>query len=141
VRPGVPVFDLLNGAASGSNGGQPRHELEGQLGYTRSGFGLRVSADWKSATRVDDGTPAGDLDFSEIATLNLRLWDNFGAQPSVVRRWRWLRGARATLEVNNLFGEIQTVRNALGEVPPSYRPAYLNPTGRTVQLSLRKLFF
>ncbi len=140
-RPGVPAFDLLNGAASGSSGGQARHELEGQLGYTRSGFGARFSADWKSGTRVDGGTPAGDLDFSDLATLNMRLWDNFGAQPTVVRRWRWLRGARATLEVNNLFDERQTVRNALGQIPLSYLPAYLNPTGRTVQLSLRKLFF
>jgi hypothetical protein len=141
ARPGFPAFDLLNGAASGSNGGQVRHELEGQLGYTRSGLGLRFSADWKSATKVDGGTPAGDLDFSEIATLNMRLWDNFGAQPAVVRRWRWLRGARATLEVNNLFNEIQTVHNALGQAPLSYLPAYVNPTGRTVELSLRKLFF
>ena len=34
IAPGVPVIDLLNGGAIGS-GGQSRHELEAQAGYTQ----------------------------------------------------------------------------------------------------------
>jgi len=33
------------------------------------------------------------------------------------------------------------VHDATGQTPLSYQPAYLNPAGRTVSLSVRKLFF
>jgi hypothetical protein len=138
---GSPTLDLLNGGATGSGGGQVRHELEGQLGFTKSGFGVRVSADWKSSTRVEGGTQASDLSFSQIGTLNLRLWDNFGAQPKVVKAHPWLRGARLTLEANNIFDSRQTVHDGAGTTPLAYLPGYVNPTGRVVELSVRKLFF
>jgi hypothetical protein len=141
AAPGLPALDLLNGGAVGAGGGQFRHEVEGQLGWFKSGFGVRVSANWKSATKVEGGTPASDLDFADLGTLNLRLWDNFGAQPELVRKWRWLRGSRVTFEVVNLFDTRQGVRDALGATPLAYQPAYLNPAGRTVQIHLRKLFF
>jgi len=32
------------------------------------------------------------------------------------------------------------VRNALGEVPFSYQPDLLEPLGRTIEISFRKLF-
>ncbi len=138
---GVPTLDLLNGGATGSSGGQYRHELEGQLGFTKSGFGIRTSADWKSATKVEGGTQASDLSFSQIGTLNLRLWDNFGSQPKVVKAHPWLRASRLTLEANNLFDTRQTVHDGTGTTPLAYLPGYINPTGRTVELSIRKLFF
>ncbi len=139
---GAPPLDLLNGAAAGGSGGQVRHEVEGQLGYLKNGLGLRFSADWKSATKVEGGPlPTSDLTFSDIGTINFRAWDNFGAQPAVVRRWRLLRGTRLTLEVNNLLDTRQSVHDATGATPLSYLPAYLNPEGRVIELSVRKLFF
>jgi phosphoribosylformylglycinamidine (FGAM) synthase PurS component len=33
------------------------------------------------------------------------------------------------------------VRDAAGATPISYQPAFLDPLGRTVRISLRKLFF
>lgn len=141
ARPGAPVFDLLNGASVGTGGGQVRHEIEGQLGFTRFGFGVRFSADWKSATLVDGGSPATDLAFSDIGTVNLRLWNNFAVQRSILQRWPILRGTRLTLEATNLLDTRQSVRDATGLTPLSYQPAYLDPSGRVVQLSLRKLFF
>lgn len=140
VRRGGPRFDLLNGGASGSAGGQPRHEVEAQMGYLKSGLGARLSADWKSATRVD-GTGSGPLDFSDLATVNLRLFDNLGAQPDMVKAMPWARGVRLTLAVNNLFDARQSVRDANGRTPLSYQPAYLDPAGRVVTIGLRKLFF
>ena len=140
VRRGGPLFDLLNGSASGSAGGQPRHEVEAQLGYLKSGLGMRLSADWKSATRVD-GAVNGPLDFSDLATVNLRLFDNLGAKPEVVKALPWARGVRLSLAVTNLFDARQSVRDATGRTPLSYQPAYLDPTGRVMTVSLRKLFF
>lgn len=144
VRPGVPVLDLLHGAAAGSAGGQSRHEVEFQLGYLKSGIGVRISADWKSATRVDGGgagSTSGPLSFSDLATVNLRLFDNLGAQPAIVKAAPWVRGMRLSLSVNNLFDARQSVHDATGRTPSGYQPAYLDATGRVVQVSLRKLFF
>src|SRR3546814_9147567 len=38
IAPGVPELDLLNGDATGSSGGQPRHELNARLGYVNTGL-------------------------------------------------------------------------------------------------------
>jgi hypothetical protein len=143
VRPGGPVLDLLNGAAAGNTGGQPRQEIEAQLGFTLYGFGARLSADWKSGTMVKGGTgaPADNLTFSDIGTINLRLFDNLGQQRSVVKAYPWLRGSRITLSVNNLFDERIQVHDGTGATPLNYQSAYLDPAGRTVTLSLRKLFY
>ncbi|MFI4936615.1 MAG: TonB-dependent receptor [Caulobacterales bacterium] len=142
VAPGGPALDFLNGSPAGATGGQPRQEIEAQAGFTLKGFGARLSADWKSGTTVVGGFgPAGSLTFSDIGTINLRLFDNLGQQRSVVQRYRWLRGARVSLAINNLFDERQRVRDGTGATPVSYQGAYLDPVGRTVSLGFRKLFF
>jgi iron complex outermembrane receptor protein len=143
VRPGGPLLDLLNGSPSGSSGGQPVHQVQVQMGYTLNGWGARASASWVSGTTVEGGaaSPSGNLTFSDLATLNLRLFANLGQMRDVVRRHPWLRGSRVTLNLVNLFDARQQVRDAAGLTPLSYEPAYLNPAGRTVSLSLRKLFF
>jgi len=46
-----------------------------------------------------------------------------------------------TLAVDNLFNQRQDVRDAAGNTPVAYQPAYLDPMGRTVKLTIRKLFF
>jgi iron complex outermembrane receptor protein len=53
----------------------------------------------------------------------------------------WLRGMRVTLSVDNVFNTRQRVTDASGAVPNTYQPDYLDPLGRTVRLSVRKLFF
>ena len=143
VRPGGPVLDLLGGAAAGSAGGQYQHEIEAQLGYTLNGYGLRLSADWKSATVVRGGASGstGDLDFSDIGTVNLRLWDNFAQQRDMVKRYPFLRGVRVTFNAVNLFDQRIQVRDTAGPTPLVYQPAYLDPVGRTVSLSIRKLLY
>jgi iron complex outermembrane receptor protein len=141
IRPGLPVLDLLNGAAAGNSGGQPRHEVEVQAGITRKGMGARLSADWKSATTVRGATSSGDLNFSDIAKINLRLFADLGAQRNLVQKRPWLRGSRVTFSVTNLFDQRVEVRDAAGLTPASYQSAYLDPAGRVVKLSFRKLFF
>ena len=143
LRPGGPRLDLLDGAPAGGTGGQYAQELEAQLGYTLNGYGLRLSADWRSSTVVRGavtGAP-GDLDFSDIGTMNLRLWDNIAQQRDVVRRYPILRGTRVTLNVINLLDDREHVRDTAGATPLIYQPDYLNPVGRTISLSLRKLFY
>ncbi|WP_277981572.1 TonB-dependent receptor [Sphingomonas phyllosphaerae] len=138
-----PVLNLLDGDAIGSAGGQPRHELEGQAGYTNNGLGARISVNYQSATRVNGGTAAAPetLDFGSIATANLRLFADLGGRIDWVRAHPWMRGARVSLQLDNLFNTRQRVTDQAGEVPIGFQPGYLDPIGRTVRLSLRKLFY
>lgn len=146
IRDGVPVLDLLDGSATGSRGGQPRHEIEARAGIGKNGFGARLSVNWQSATRVL-GDPSGattspdDLFFSSLATINLRLFADLGQRRDLVRRAGWLRGARISLAVNNLADTRIDVRDRSGAVPLGYQRDLLDPLGRTLTLSFRKLFF
>ncbi len=143
IRDGLPALDLLNGGATGSSGGQPRHEVQVQAGISRDGLGARLSGNWQSATFVNGtaGTPATDLHFSSLATLNLRLFANLGTQPELLVHHPWLRGTRVTFEFNNMLDQRQRVTDGTGVTPLSYQPGLVDPLGRTVKLSLRKVFF
>jgi hypothetical protein len=144
IRPGVPELDFLDGSAAGSRGGRPRHEVELQAGLFKNGLGARINANWQSATFVRGGPVAGgtgdDLFFDDFATVNLRLFADLGLQ-SFARGNRFLRGTRVSLSIDNLFDARQQVRDSLGATPLSYQPGYLDPLGRSVRLSVRKLFF
>jgi hypothetical protein len=143
IRPGVPLLNLLDGAAAGATGGQPIQQISAQMGLTMNGWGARTSVSWQSGTTVEGGaaSPSGTLTFSDLATVNLRLFANLGQMRNVVMRHPFLRGVRVTLAANNLFDERMQVRDAAGLTPLGYEPALLNPAGRTVSLSVRKLFF
>lgn len=140
IRPGLPVLDLLDGGALGSGGGSPRHQVDLQTNFTRAGLGVAMNAKWKSATHVDGGAAGENLEFEDFATVNLRLFADLGAQP-IAREHRWLRGARATLSIDNLFDARQDVRTPAGVTPISYQPDIMDPVGRSVRLTVRKLIF
>jgi hypothetical protein len=139
IRPGLPELDYLDGEAVSSFGGRPRHELEAQAGWSNNGLGARLSGNWRSGTRVESGEN-GDLRFSPLATFNLRLFANLGERLDLVARHPWLFGTSARLEFRNLLDSKPKVRDASGEVPYSYQQDLLDPLGRTVTISIRKLF-
>lgn len=146
IRPGVAELDFLDGSAAGNRGGRPRHEVELQAGLYRNGLGARLTGNWQSGTFVRGGPDgrggtSGDLFFSDLATVNLRLFADLGAQRGLVRRHRWLRSTRVTFSVDNVFDSRPSVRDASGATPLSYQPDYLDPLGRTVRIGIRKLFF
>lgn len=142
IAPGIPKLDLLNGDAVGSSGGQPRHEIEARAGYSNNGLGARLSLNWESGTHVD-GALGGTsrLDFGDLATANLRLFANLGQMPKLVTAHPFLRGTQVSLSVNNILNSRRSVTDATGATPLRYQPAYLDPVGRSVMLSIRKLFF
>jgi hypothetical protein len=143
ARPGGPVLDLLGGAPATGSGGQYRNEVELQFGMLLSGIGGRMSVDWRQGTRVTGlaGAATGDLNFSDLTTINFRLFDNFTQQKAVMKRYPWLRGSRLALNVNNLLDQRVRVRDGSGATPLGYQGPYLDPAGRTITLSFRKLFF
>jgi len=139
IAPGLPEIDFLRGDAASQTGGTPRHLVQAQGGWFNNGLGARVTANWRSGTTVD--TLAGDnLRFSPLATFDLRLFANPGDVPEVALKHPWLRGTQVRLEVNNIFNSRPQVRDASGNVPLNFQSDLLNPLGRTIMISFRKLF-
>ena len=139
IRSGLPELDYLHGDSLGSTGGRPRHEVEAQAGWSNNGLGARLSADWRSGSRVDS-TTGDDLRFSPLATFDLRLFANPGERFDLVSKHPWLRGTQLRFEVENLLDSKPRVRDAFGDVPTSYQSDLLDPLGRTISISFRKLF-
>jgi hypothetical protein len=139
IVPGGPVLDYLHGDAAGSGGGTPRHNVQAQLGYFNNGLGARIGANWQSATNVNALT-GDNLHFSPVGTFDLRLFANPGDIPEVVVKHPWLRGTQVRFEITNVFDSKPRVHDASGIVPLNYQPDLLNPIGRTIMISFRKLF-
>lgn len=142
IRDGLPELDLLNGDVVSGSGGRPAHEITARMNLFKDGIGGWLSGSWQSATRVNGagGDGSSDLRFSDLAKVNLRLFVELDQQQRLMTAMPWLKGARLSFGVDNLFNARQKVRNALGDVPLGYQPDYLDPMGRTVRIGFRKMF-
>ncbi|MEO5973518.1 MAG: TonB-dependent receptor, partial [Sphingomicrobium sp.] len=138
IRPGLPVLDYLGGEAA-DGGARSRHQVEVDAGWFNNGLGARLSADWRSGSTVRGGR-SGTLDFAPLATVDVKLFANLGERFDLVAKYPWLRGSQVRLGVDNIFDAKQKVRDAAGFVPVNYQPDLLDPQGRTVMISIRKLF-
>ncbi len=138
IAPGVPTLDLLGGDATGQSGGTPRQSFEVEGGWFNKGIGVRMNGAHQTATSVNAG--GSRLHFSDLTTLNLRLFVNFDQRKSIVQAMPLLKGARLAIRIDNVFNDIQDVRDAGGLVPLRYQPGYIDPVGRTIEISLRKIF-
>ncbi|PZU47389.1 MAG: TonB-dependent receptor [Sphingomonas sp.] len=145
IRDGVQELDLLNGSATGSSGGVSRHLVEARAAINKNGLGARATINWQSGTDVlvNPGGAASseDLFFSDLATVNLRLWADLNQRFGLIRKAPWLRGTRISLGVDNLFDQRLSVHSRSGDTPINYQPDLIDPVGRRVEVSIRKLFF
>lgn len=141
LTPGGPVLDQLHGDAL-TGTGVARHTANLDTGGFYRGFGLRVSAAYAGPTHVSASGVPGDLplDFGSLATVGVRFFADLGRMPSVVKKFAFLKGARLSLAVNNLFDGQQKVTDSTGATPLRYQPGYLDPVGRLIKLELRKQF-
>ncbi|MEP3464625.1 MAG: ABC transporter ATP-binding protein, partial [Parasphingorhabdus sp.] len=140
IRPGVQELDLLNGSATGSTGGSPRHEFELSGGWFNNGIGFRLQGEHQSATRVIGGLTGSDLQFSDLTTLNLRIFVNLDDRGNLTERFKFLKGSRIALRFDNIFNDIQDVRDNSGLVPLRYQSGFLDPVGRYIEIDFRKRF-
>lgn len=140
IRDGVDELDLLNGSATGSTGGSPRHEFEVNGGWFNNGIGFRLDAKHQTATRVSGGLTGSDLRFSDLTTVNLRTFINLDDRGNLTEKVPFLKNSRIALKVENIFNDIQTVRDGSGLIPLSYQQGYLDPVGRYVEIDFRKRF-
>ncbi|MGR4890134.1 TonB-dependent receptor plug domain-containing protein [Sphingopyxis sp. LARHCG72] len=139
IRPGVPELDMLNGSATGSNGGSNRHLFELDGGLFNKGMGVRLSAKYDSGSTVT-GSTAGDLKFGDLATFNLRFFVDLNQKPKLTEKLPFLKGSRVRLAVDNIFDAQRKITNANGVVPLNYQPGYIDPLGRYIELEWRKTF-
>ncbi|OAG74695.1 TonB-dependent receptor [Gluconobacter japonicus] len=137
LRSGLPAIDLLNGGTIGGLGGKPKHEVELQAGAYRNGFGVRLDGKWQSGTTTLGSTSAGSLYFSSLATLDVSVFVTLGDMPHWQNR-NWAKNFRIMLSLDNISNTRIHVHNGMGVTPAGYQPAFMDPIGRTVGLSLRK---
>ena len=140
IRSGLPELDLLRGSAIGDNGGAARHALELDASVFHTGIGMRWSGRYDSGSRINAGQGGGTLKFSELATLNTRLFINFDSRPKIVQAAPFLKGFRLALSIDNIFDAQRNIVTGAGIVPLRYQPGYTDPQGRYVEISLRKSF-
>ncbi len=142
IRDGLNPLDRLRGTAVDDNGGTPRHAIELAGGAFLKGYGVRVSGNYRTATRVTGNAAlgSGDLQFSDLATINANFFLDLDSQGSLTKKVKLLKGARIAFRIDNILGDIIDVRDANGAVPISYQPGYLDARGRVFELSLRKRF-
>jgi hypothetical protein len=141
VRDGLPALDLLDGGAIDFRGGRRRHEIEFQAGVFKRGLGARLSANWRSGTMIQGQSGGGDdLAFSGLTSVNLNLFANLGERFGGASAPSWLKGTRATIGISNVFNSRPRIRDSEGSTPLTYQPDYLDPLGRLVAFSLRKVF-
>ncbi|MGA0084448.1 MAG: hypothetical protein EBR00_02495 [Gammaproteobacteria bacterium] len=144
--PNRSVLDLLDGDLLFNDRGSTQQEMELRLSGARNGYGGRLNARWQQGTRVNTGLivsaeqpdPQG-LRFADLTTVDLRLFADLGLQSFASGR-DWLRGARVVVRIDNVFDQRQSVTDSAGLTPANYRPELLDPLGRYIELSVRKLF-
>jgi hypothetical protein len=139
IAPGLPVLDYLGGEAASGGAGRSRHQLEVNGGWFNNGLGTRISANWQSGSEVTGGE-SGTLEFAPLLKVNANVFANLGQRFDLVSKYPVLRGTQVRFSVDNIFDNKQRVRDAAGFVPVNYQPDLLDPQGRTVRLTLRKLF-
>lgn len=137
LRNGLAPVDLLEGATLG---GPPpsRHQVQMNGGVIDNGIGIRLTAQWRSSAQITDmSSGTGALSFGALATLDLRLFADLQQR---LRNKTWARGMRLTLAAQNIFDAKQRVVDANGVVPLTYQPGYIDPVGRAVFFTVRKMF-
>jgi iron complex outermembrane receptor protein len=140
LRDGQPKVNLLDGGIISDTGGTPAQQIELQTTVSTGAWSADINAVWQSNTTANSGLLANDrLTFSQGITLNLRLQINLTDQRWLTRRLPWLRG-NLNLSADNILGAHTKVHDANGDVPLAFAQSYLNPTGRTFRITLRKRF-
>jgi hypothetical protein len=135
LRPGTPELDLLEGETI-RGWGMARTYGYAYGGINYLGSGLTFNAWYQAANRIRSADPAADLRFSSLFKLNIGAYVGLGG---LLKGEAWARRLRLGLDVSNVTDDRQRVTDRNGRIPNRFQPHYLDPVGRTVTLTLRKL--
>ena len=84
------------------------------------------------------GTPLAEDRFLKNTRMYLAISADMN-EGDLIAKTPWLKGTRVSMGVANVFDQRVKVRDATGATPTGYQPANLDPIGRTIRISLRKL--
>jgi hypothetical protein len=135
VRPGLPVIDQLE------SGRGAQDEVFGFVRAFKDGNGAGLTVNWRGESRIDGGVGGTDLTFRPFATVNFDVSTDLGARENLMKAAPWLKGTRLELRFNNLFDERQEVESSTGQTPLNYQRDFLDPNGRSVTFTVRKVLF
>jgi len=99
---------------------------------SRGGLGAELTGDWRGEARLAGADP---ITLSPLLLINLKLHASGAADGPTA-----LRGVLVTLSVENLLDRRPELRDATGATPIAYQPDFMDPLGRVVRISARKLF-
>ncbi|MFD1950327.1 TonB-dependent receptor [Sphingomonas arantia] len=136
LRPGAGTLDLLAGDTL-SGFITPRVAGYGYGGINYLGNGGTFDFYCTGRARISGAVPASTLRFAPLCKANM------GFTLSVhhfLSKQDWARSLGLKLDITNVTDARQRVRDPSGAVPYRYQPDLLDPRGRVVTLSLRKLF-
>ncbi len=136
IKPGSAEFDLLRGdTISGYGTARASGYAYGGINYL--GHGLTFDMWYGGASRARSPNPAADLRISPILKANIGSTISL---ERVLKHEDWARTLQLKLDINNVSDARPRVRDGNGDLPNRFQRDYLDPVGRMVTLSLRKLF-
>lgn len=136
LKRGLPELNVLQGDTI-YGGGKPQTVIYTYGGITYLGMGGTFEAQWVEGSHLHSDNPAGDLRFGAVPKLKFSA---YATLHDFMPKAGWTKQLRVTLDVENAFNRREHVRARDGTVPNRFQGDYLDPVGRTVKLSLRKLF-
>lgn len=136
LRPGGTTLNLLAGDTL-SSGITSRLSGYGYGGINYMGNGATFDFYCTGKAGVRSTLPASTLAFAPLCKLNL---SGSLSLHHVLPNENWARHLGLKLEVTNVTDAHQRVRDADGTVPYRYQRDILDPLGRIVTVSLRKVF-
>ncbi|MEG3163822.1 TonB-dependent receptor [Sphingomonas sp. PB2P19] len=136
LRPGAPTLDLLAGDTV-TGGTTQRLSGYGYGGLSYLGNGGTFDFYCTGSARVRGAVAASTLRFEPLCKVNVT---GSLSVHHFLPHQDWARHLGFKLEIANITDARQRVRDANGVVPYRYQPDLLDAVGRSVILSLRKLF-
>jgi iron complex outermembrane receptor protein len=136
LRPGTRTLDLLDGDTL-LGGTTQRLAGYGYGGLSYLGNGGTFDFYCTGGATVRGDVAASILTFAPLCKINVT---GSLSVHQFLPHQDWTRHLGFKLEVANITGTRQRVRDATGVVPFRYQPDLLDAVGRSIVLSLRKLF-
>lgn len=136
LRPGAPELDLLRGATV-TGGGIPHASAYAYAGLNYLGSGGTFDFWYGGGSRVRNPDPAADLALAPIFKLNIGMYISVH---HFTPTQEWTSHMQLKVDLNNVTDARQSIRDRQGRVPYRLQPGFLDPVGRVVSVTLRKLF-
>ncbi|MEE4110804.1 MAG: TonB-dependent receptor [Halieaceae bacterium] len=140
LAPEIASIDYVGRSTGGRLTSGAEHEVSLRASFSLGGAGGRARLRWRDATSsLPDRSGAGQLQTSDLATLDLKLFYTIAPQSPWGLRLPWLADARLSIGADNLFGKRAITRDTTGAIPAGSSPSEIDPLGRVLYAEFRRL--